>query len=64
MLSSGLVFADESGAFSSPTFTTAEAGFHLDYGSDQMTEHAIDERTIDRLELSTCPTVAGLLGTM
>ena len=51
MLSSGLVFADESGAFSSPTFTTAEAGFHLDYGSDQMTEHAIDERTIDRLEL-------------
>ena len=28
-----------------------EVGFNLDYGNNQMTEHAIDERTIDRLEL-------------
>jgi len=36
---------------SSRTFTTVEAGFNLDYSNDQITEHAIDERTIDRLEL-------------
>jgi hypothetical protein len=51
MLSSGLVFAEESPAFSSRTPTTAEAGFNLGYGSGQMTEHAIDERIIDRLGL-------------
>ena len=51
MLSSGLVFAEESGAFSSRTSTTVEGGFNLGYGSGQMTEHAIDERIIDRLGL-------------
>jgi len=51
MLSSGLVFAEESAAFSSRTPMTAEAGFNLGYGSGQMTERAIDERIIDRLGL-------------
>lgn len=51
MLSSGLVFAEESAASSSRTSTTAEAGFNLGYGSGQMTEHAIDKRIIDRLGL-------------
>ena len=51
MLSSGLVFAEESGAFSSRTSTTAEAGFNLGNGNGQMAEYAIDERTIDRLGL-------------
>jgi hypothetical protein len=49
MLSSRLVFAEESGAFSSRT--SAEAGFNLGYGSGQMTEHAVDQRIIDRLGL-------------
>ena len=51
MLAAGLVVAEENGALSSRTFTTAEAGFNLDYGNDQMAEHAIDERIIDRLGL-------------
>jgi len=51
MLSSGLVFAEESGAFSSPTSTMAEPGFNLGHGNGQMAEYAIDERTIDRLGL-------------
>jgi hypothetical protein len=55
MLSSGLVFAEENGAFSSRTSTPAEAGLHLDYGNGQMTEYAIDERTIDRLGLFEAP---------
>ena len=49
MLSSGLVFAEESGASSSRT--SAEVGFNLGYGSGQMTEHAVDQRIIDRLGL-------------
>ena len=51
MLSPGLVFAEENGAFSSRMSTTAEAAFNLGYGNDQMTDHAIDQRTIDRLGL-------------
>ena len=51
MLFAGLVVAEEKGSLSSRTFTTAEAGFNLDYSSDQMAEHAIDERMIDRLGL-------------
>ena len=51
MLSSGLAFAEENGAFSSRTFTAAEAVFNLGYGNDQMAEHAINERIIDRLGL-------------
>ena len=49
MLSSRLVFAEERGASSSRT--SAEAGFNLGYGSGQMTEHAVDQRIIDRLGL-------------
>lgn len=51
MLAAGLVVAEEKGSLSSRTFTTAEAGFNLDYGNDRMAEHAIDERIIDRLGL-------------
>ena len=51
LLAAGLVVAEEKGALSSRTFTTAEAGFNLDYGNNQMAEHAIDERIIDRLGL-------------
>jgi hypothetical protein len=51
MLAAGLVVAEEKGSLSSRTFTTAEAGFNLGYGNDQMAEHTIDERIIDRLGL-------------
>ena len=51
MLAAGLVVAEEKGLLSSRTFNTVEAGFNLDYGNDQMAEHAIDERIIDRLGL-------------
>jgi hypothetical protein len=51
MLAVGSVVPEEKGSLSSRTFTTAEAGFNLDYGNDQMAEHAIDERIIDRLGL-------------
>jgi hypothetical protein len=51
MLSSGLVFGEENGAFSSRTSTTAEGGFNLDYGNNQMTKYGIHERIIDRLGL-------------
>ena len=44
MLAAALVVAEENGALSSRTFTTADAGFNLAYGNDQMAEHAIDER--------------------
>jgi hypothetical protein len=50
-LAAGLVVAEEKGSFSSRTFTTAEAGFNLDYGNDRMTARALDERIIDRLGL-------------
>ena len=49
MLTAGLVVAEEKGSLSSRTFTAAEAG--LNYGNNQMAEHAIDERIIDRLGL-------------
>jgi len=51
MLAAGLVVAEEKGSLSSRTFTTADAGFNLGYGNNQMAEHAIDERVIDRLGL-------------
>jgi len=51
MLAAGLLVAEEKGSFSSRTFPTAEAGFNLDYGNNQMAEHTIDERIIDRLGL-------------
>jgi hypothetical protein len=51
LLASGLIFAEESGAFSSRTSTTAEAGFNFDYGGGRIAEYTIDERTIDRLGL-------------
>ena len=49
MLATGLVVAEEKGSLSSRTFMAAEAG--LNYGDNQMAEHAIDERIIDRLGL-------------
>ena len=49
LLAAGLVVAEEKGSLSSRTFTAAEAG--LNYGNNQMAEHAIDERIIDRLGL-------------
>ena len=51
LLAVGLVVAEEKGSLSSRTFTAAEAGLILDYGNNQMVEHAIDERIIDRLGL-------------
>ena len=51
MLAAGLVVAEEQGSLSSRTFTTAEARLNLDYGDDQMAEHAIDQRIIDRFGL-------------
>ena len=51
MLAAGLVGAEENGAFQSRMSTSAKAGFHVDYGNDQMANHAIDQRTIDRLGL-------------
>jgi hypothetical protein len=51
ILFSGLVFAEENSAFSSRTSTTAETGFNLGYGNDQMVDHAFDQRIIDRLGL-------------
>jgi hypothetical protein len=55
MLASGSIFAEESGAFSPRTSTTAEAGFNLSYGNDQITEDAIDKRIINRLGLFEVP---------
>jgi hypothetical protein len=51
ILAAGLVRAEENGASQSRMSTAAEAGFHLDYGSNQLAEYAIEERTIDRLGL-------------
>jgi hypothetical protein len=51
MRAAGLVVAEEKDSLSSRTFTTADVGFNLDYSNDQMAEHAIDERIIDRLGL-------------
>jgi len=53
MLATGLVVAEEKGSLSSRTFMAAEAG--LNYGDNQMAEHAIDERIIDRLGLFDPP---------
>ena len=55
MLAAGLVAAEEKDSLSSRTFTTAEVGFNLDYGNDQMAEHTIDERITDRLGLFEAP---------
>jgi hypothetical protein len=51
MLAAGLVGAEENGASQSRMSTSAKAGFHLEYGNDQMAEYAIEERIIDRLGL-------------
>jgi hypothetical protein len=58
MLAAGLVGAEEDGASQSRMSTSAKAGFHLDYGNDQMAEYAIDERIIDRLGLFDARTTA------
>jgi len=44
MLAAGSVVAQENGASFSPTSATADAGFNLDYGNDQIAERAIDDR--------------------
>jgi hypothetical protein len=49
------ILAEENGTLSSRTFTAAEAAFNLDYGNNQMAEHVIDERIIDRLGLFDPP---------
>jgi hypothetical protein len=54
MLSSGLLFAEENGAFSR-TFTTAKTDFSLGYGNSQLAGDAIDKRIIDRLGLFEAP---------
>jgi len=59
LLAARLVVAEEKGALSSRTFTAADAGFNLDYGNNQMDEHAIDERIIDRLGLLDRPDDGG-----
>ena len=51
MLASGSIFGEDSGALSSRTSTTPKVGFTFGYNSDQMAEHAIDERILDRLGL-------------
>jgi hypothetical protein len=51
ILAARSVVAEENGALTSRTSTTAEAGFNLGYGNDQMADHAIDQRIIDRLGL-------------
>jgi len=53
LLAAGLVVAEEKSSLSSRTFMAAEAG--LNYGNNQMAEHAIDERIIDRLGLFDPP---------
>jgi hypothetical protein len=52
-ITAGLVVAEEKGSLFSRTFMAAEAG--LNYGNNQMAEHAIDERIIDRLGLFDPP---------
>ena len=49
LLAAGLVVAEEKGSLSSRTFMAAEA--RLNYGNNQMAEHPIHERIIDRLGL-------------
>jgi hypothetical protein len=48
VLAAGSVLAQDMVTSSSPASTTAEAGFNLDYGNDQIAARAIDERIIDR----------------
>jgi hypothetical protein len=59
ILAAALVVAEEDGALSSGTFTTADPGFNLDYGNNQLAEHTIDERIIDRLGLFDRPDDGG-----
>jgi hypothetical protein len=51
ILAAGSVVAEEKGSLPSRTFTAAEAGFNLAYDNDQLAEHTIDQRIIDRLGL-------------
>ena len=51
ILVAGPGVAQENGASFSPTSATAEDGFNLDYGNNQIAGHAIDQRIIDRLGL-------------
>jgi hypothetical protein len=49
ILAAGLVVAEENDALSSRTFAAAETRFNFAYSNDQMTAHAIGERTVDLL---------------
>jgi hypothetical protein len=51
VLAAGLVGAEGHGASQSRISTSAEAGFHLDYGNHPIADYAIDERIFDRLGL-------------
>jgi len=62
ILAAGLVRAEENGASQSRMSTAAEAGFHLDYGSNQLAEYAIDELLMDSV-CSSSVTVASPPGT-
>jgi hypothetical protein len=55
MFAAGLVVAEENGASDWRISRGAEVAFRLDYGNDQLSEHDIDERTIDRLGLFDSP---------
>jgi hypothetical protein len=58
MLGAGPVFAEKDSASSSLTSATAEPGFNLDYGHNQIAEGVVDERIIDRY-ISLDPPEAG-----
>jgi hypothetical protein len=47
ILAAGLVAAEENDALSSRRFGTADADFNFAYSNDQMSKHAIGERSID-----------------
>jgi hypothetical protein len=49
------MFAEEGGAFSSRTSTTAKADSILGYGNGQIAEGVIDKRIIDRLSFFDAP---------
>jgi hypothetical protein len=51
VLAAGSVVAQENSASSPPASATAEPGFNLDYGNDQMAKRVIDQRIIARLGL-------------
>ena len=47
VLAAGSILAEENDALPSRTFRTADADFNFAYSNDQMSKHAIGERSID-----------------